>query len=180
MNGTFGTATGWTIIKTDSGAVAIVGFNEGEVEAFLNTLGKVAAGGGHVRMEREGFIVEYDETTDRFVFGGSPRVPFGGSPRAPFGGIVVPVFKFRRRASNETYAFYQTAEALNLAFSANDGSDGYPVRWRFNNDGSMMLPLLTAAPASPAAGMVVRADGAGWDPGAGAGLYEYRGGWQKL
>lgn len=38
-----------------------------------------------------------------------------------------------------------------------------------------------AAPAKPAEGMLVRADGVVWNPGAGAGLYERLGGaWVKL
>lgn len=39
----------------------------------------------------------------------------------------------------------------------------------------------TAAPPDPVEGMVVWADGTSWNPGSGAGLYEYRGGaWHKL
>lgn len=38
-----------------------------------------------------------------------------------------------------------------------------------------------ANPTDPQEGMVVWADGTNWDPGSGAGLYEYRGGaWHKL
>jgi len=38
-----------------------------------------------------------------------------------------------------------------------------------------------SAPSNPQEGMVVWADGTNWNPGSGAGLYEYRGGsWQKL
>jgi hypothetical protein len=38
-----------------------------------------------------------------------------------------------------------------------------------------------AAPAKPVNGMLVRADGAVWNPGAGAGIYERNGGaWVKI
>ena len=38
-----------------------------------------------------------------------------------------------------------------------------------------------AAPAKPVDGMLVRADGAVWNPGAGAGIYERNGGaWVKI
>lgn len=37
------------------------------------------------------------------------------------------------------------------------------------------------APLKPREGMIVSADGAGWNPGSGAGAYEYKGGaWVKL
>jgi hypothetical protein len=37
------------------------------------------------------------------------------------------------------------------------------------------------APTKPREGMVVYADGVSWNPGSGAGTYEYRGGaWRKL
>lgn len=42
------------------------------------------------------------------------------------------------------------------------------------------LTVLTAAPASPANGMLAYADGSSWNPGSGAGLYCYEGGsWTK-
>lgn len=38
-----------------------------------------------------------------------------------------------------------------------------------------------AAPARPKEGMIVIADGTDWNPGSGAGAYEYKGGaWSKL
>lgn len=41
--------------------------------------------------------------------------------------------------------------------------------------------VLTTAPVRPATGDLAFADGVSWNPGAGAGLYEYRGGaWFKL
>ena len=43
------------------------------------------------------------------------------------------------------------------------------------------LRPIYAAPARPREGMIVSADGVSWDPGSGAGAYEYRGGaWVKL
>jgi hypothetical protein len=43
------------------------------------------------------------------------------------------------------------------------------------------LDPLAVAPARPRAGMVANADGTNWNPGAGAGLYQYLGGtWVKL
>jgi len=45
----------------------------------------------------------------------------------------------------------------------------------------MYFQTLTAAPAKPSDGMLVRADGAVWNPGAGAGIYERNGGaWVKI
>lgn len=48
---------------------------------------------------------------------------------------------------------------------------------------TLLIPLTQVhrAPSKPRAGMLVSADGTDWNPGAGAGIYEYRGGaWQKL
>lgn len=43
------------------------------------------------------------------------------------------------------------------------------------------FPLRGVAPAKPVNGMIVQADGVGWNPGAGAGYYERKGGaWVKL
>ncbi len=181
MSGQFGTATGITIIKTDNGLVALVGFNDGEVEAVFNTRGKVVAGGGHVRMEKLGFVAEYDEASDRYVYGGSPRIPYGGSPRIPYGGVLTPRVKFKRVGANESYVLYQNSNEFVVGFSANDGQDGYPVRWRFTNTGAMRLPKLSSEPSDKTIGMLVYADGAGWNPGSGEGLYEYTStGWRKL
>lgn len=49
-------------------------------------------------------------------------------------------------------------------------------------DGSTLsLPVLAVAPASPANGMLAYADGSGWNPGAGAGVYARQAGaWVKL
>lgn len=48
------------------------------------------------------------------------------------------------------------------------------------NDVIIIRPL-HAAPSKLAEGMVANADGTDWNPGAGAGLYEYVGGaWSKL
>lgn len=45
----------------------------------------------------------------------------------------------------------------------------------------MQWQILYAAPQNPQTGMLAWADGTTWNPGAGAGLYEYRGGaWNKL
>lgn len=41
---------------------------------------------------------------------------------------------------------------------------------------AILLSPLPTAPASPIEGMLVNANGTTWDPGDGAGLYEYRGG----
>jgi hypothetical protein len=54
---------------------------------------------------------------------------------------------------------------------------------RLLNDGQPMLilPPQYAAPDRPRAGMVVNADGTTWNPGGGAGLYQYlSGSWTKL
>lgn len=43
------------------------------------------------------------------------------------------------------------------------------------------LRPINAAPLRPREGMIVFADGTSWDPGSGAGSYEFRGGaWIKL
>ena len=50
----------------------------------------------------------------------------------------------------------------------------------FELDMVTLLPQ-AVAPSRLWEGLVVFADGTNWNPGAGAGLYEYRGGiWQKL
>lgn len=46
---------------------------------------------------------------------------------------------------------------------------------------SLELRPVYVAPDKPREGMIVCADGTSWNPGSGAGAYEYRGGaWQKL
>lgn len=40
---------------------------------------------------------------------------------------------------------------------------------------NLTFDTLAVAPTRPVAGLVVRADGTNWDPGSGAGLYEYDG-----
>lgn len=47
--------------------------------------------------------------------------------------------------------------------------------------GAFVMKLVNAAPAAPVEGMIAFADGVGWNPGAGRGLYEYSlGAWVKL
>lgn len=43
-----------------------------------------------------------------------------------------------------------------------------------------LLQTLNAAPSKPREGMIVKADGTHWNPGSGAGVYCYRGGWTFL
>lgn len=46
---------------------------------------------------------------------------------------------------------------------------------------ALELRPIGAAPVRPREGMIVSADGTNWDPGSGAGAYEYKGGaWVKL
>jgi hypothetical protein len=46
---------------------------------------------------------------------------------------------------------------------------------------ALELRQIGAAPTKPREGMIVSADGASWNPGAGAGAYEFKGGaWVKL
>lgn len=46
---------------------------------------------------------------------------------------------------------------------------------------SLELRQIFVAPTKPREGMIVSADGTSWNPGAGAGAYEYKGGaWVKL
>lgn len=40
----------------------------------------------------------------------------------------------------------------------------------------MVFDTLNVAPGRPVEGLTVKADGVNWNPGAGAGLYQYRGG----
>lgn len=48
--------------------------------------------------------------------------------------------------------------------------------WEF-----LYLQNLAKAPERPQEGMIVKADGVNWDPGAGAGVYVYQGtSWVKL
>ena len=45
----------------------------------------------------------------------------------------------------------------------------------------MVVPIRGVAPTKPREGMLVMADGTGWNPGSGKGLYEYKSGaWVKL
>lgn len=47
-------------------------------------------------------------------------------------------------------------------------------------EGRMLTPR-AAAPGKPREGMMACADGVNWDPGAGAGIYEFKSGnWSKL
>lgn len=51
----------------------------------------------------------------------------------------------------------------------------------FSEQDVIQLSPRGVAPAKPRAGMLACADGVLWDPGSGAGVYEFRGGtWQKL
>jgi hypothetical protein len=43
-----------------------------------------------------------------------------------------------------------------------------------------ILQTLNVAPPKPREGMIVKADGTHWNPGSGAGVYCYRGGWTFL
>lgn len=46
---------------------------------------------------------------------------------------------------------------------------------------TVTLTITYVAPARPQEGMVINADGTTWNPGGGAGLYQYLGGsWSKL
>lgn len=57
------------------------------------------------------------------------------------------------------------------------------VLWRALMDGIDTLRLVpqAVAPAKPSEGTVANADGTNWNPGGGAGLYQYLGGaWVKL
>lgn len=59
------------------------------------------------------------------------------------------------------------------ALEANENARATPYGLR--------VPVQTAAPASPVNGDIAYADGAGWNPGAGAGFYGYESGaWVKL
>lgn len=50
-----------------------------------------------------------------------------------------------------------------------------------NEPDVIQLSVRGTAPVKPREGMIAFADGTVWDPGSGAGAYEYRGGaWQKL
>lgn len=51
----------------------------------------------------------------------------------------------------------------------------------FSESIAVELRQVAFAPVKPREGMIVSADGTNWDPGAGAGAYEYKGGaWVKL
>jgi hypothetical protein len=54
-------------------------------------------------------------------------------------------------------------------------------RAQFDRVQVLRFKPLGIAPTRPTEGDLARADGVGWNPGAGAGLYEYRAGaWAKL
>lgn len=51
----------------------------------------------------------------------------------------------------------------------------------FSETRALELRSSYVAPTRPRTGMIVSADGTSWNPGAGAGAYEYKGGaWVKL
>jgi hypothetical protein len=55
------------------------------------------------------------------------------------------------------------------------------VSEEFNETIAIELRQVGKAPTRPREGMIVSADGTNWNPGAGAGAYEYLGGvWVKL
>jgi hypothetical protein len=55
------------------------------------------------------------------------------------------------------------------------------VSEEFNETIAVELRQVGKAPTRPREGMIVSADGTNWNPGAGAGAYEYLGGtWVKL
>ena len=54
-------------------------------------------------------------------------------------------------------------------------------RFLTGSQDAVTLRPQAVAPARPTAGMIVNANGTNWNPGAGAGLYQYLGGaWVKL
>jgi hypothetical protein len=53
-----------------------------------------------------------------------------------------------------------------------DGSN-WLILVSLNSQGIIEMPVLTSTPTSPATGWVAFADGSGWNPGAGAGVYAY-------
>jgi hypothetical protein len=51
----------------------------------------------------------------------------------------------------------------------------------FAEQDTVQLAVRGVEPSRPRPGMLACADGVAWDPGSGAGIYEYRGGvWQKI
>lgn len=61
------------------------------------------------------------------------------------------------------------------------GTDWQPVTLPNYSGGVLNLPVLTAAPSSPANGALAYADGTTWNPGGGAGVYAYvSSAWTKL
>lgn len=55
------------------------------------------------------------------------------------------------------------------------------VSFEFSETQAVELRQSARAPTRPREGMIVSADGTNWNPGAGAGAYEYKGGaWVKL
>lgn len=55
------------------------------------------------------------------------------------------------------------------------------IAHEFSETTALELRPINAAPKRPREGMIVCADGTNWNPGSGAGAYEYKGGaWVKL
>jgi hypothetical protein len=76
----------------------------------------------------------------------------------------------------------------NKIYGSEDGSfEGYTqrelqeVEKAFNHSDFIQLKVLGEAPKKLKDGLMVFADGTGWNPGSGAGFYGYYGGsWKKL
>jgi hypothetical protein len=75
---------------------------------------------------------------------------------------------FNTFSSFEEMSRFLQAELLSISSSIGQAENGYQE-------------VLSVAPDKPREGLVVYADGTNWNPGGGAGLYEYAGGvWRRL
>lgn len=102
-------------------------------------------------------LFEQDATGGRTVsWGGDYIFPYGVSPYIDPTASAVTAIKFR----SDGVDLYAIQEPQNQARSGLH---------------SIKLQVLTAAPASPAQGLLAYADGSTWNPGSGQGLYRYNG-----
>lgn len=176
---------GWNNYGNASGVVGgvdrydglgkVLGLLNGLVQSYFGGDGRFYSGGGNIIIDRDGLTI-YHDTSTQTGYG------LAGYGVVGYGGVTAPTFKFTKLGSSTRFALFRLLnDNLAVGYSANAGSDGYPLRWLFVKNGAFQLAAPTTAPATPAAGQIAWADGVNWNPTGGAGVYAYNGsGWERL
>jgi parallel beta-helix repeat protein len=170
----------------DSGALGTTALWEGNyLEADPVTMGSFSTsnkGVGVVRRNAGVALIQCDSDPASATYG--KVLTFGGS-----GSNSIPTTgKYLTGAWVRNTAAAFSSGSLTLGWQRLttgtghvSGTDWQPITIPNYSGGVMNLPVLTAAPSSPANGAIAYADGSGWNPGAGAGFYGYQAGaWAKL